>query len=929
MLCPKCHHQNGPTASYCSGCGVALPSPRAPRPEGAGPGEAETVSAPFAGLTVGSIIAGRYRITQEVGKGGMGVVYKGEDIKLKRAVALKFLPWWLTRDDAAKERFIHEAQAASVLDHSNICTIYEIDETKDGQMFIAMAYCEGEVLKKTLERGPLNVGLALDIGIQVAAGLAEAHEAGMIHRDIKPANIMVNERGHVKIVDFGLAKLAGQTRLTVAGTVVGTVAYMSPEQARGEEVDLRTDIWSLGVVMYEMLAGGIPFRGENDQAIIHSILNDKPEHPTKISEGLPADLERVVLRCLNKDPRERYESAADLWADLNLIRGDSASHPSRVSAVVSGRANPPGSWLRRMRRRRMTTAIAGTGLAALVLLSILPPGDSVVTVRGIKRLMGISLVPRSRYVAVLPFEVGAVHGRELALCDGLTEVASRKFFRIAPLTDSLWIVPAYDVAQDKIATAGEARSQLGVNLVMAGRLKYSGDEVTLAMDLIDAKTQHLLKHTTIADPIANLSTWQDSLVVRMARMLNVKLPAAQYSFLKAGSTSVPNAYRAYLRGWGYLHPFGSAAQFDSATAAFGQAIAEDSSFAQAYVGMGETCLARYLAARDKDKDSRLLEDAIRWGERATGVQDQSPAAFTLQGVARTHLGRYDDAIIAFRKAIDADSSYAEAYDGEMRAYYDLGKYDLAADACHKEIKLRPRSCSVYRWLAYIYYTQLDYPNAIKQYEMMIKLCPNDTRGYEGLGVAYFDMRKWPEASRAFQQAVAIKPDDNTYSNLGTIYFYDARYADAAKMYKAALDLSDDDYLVWAHYAACLALIPGEEYKAGAIYGTAIAMAEEKLKATPGSVSTMADLASYYATVADSARALAYLGEVLSGNPTDQPVLFRVVETYELLGQRENSLKWVEKAMAQGYPLTMFDLYPATLGLRNDQRFKQLKQQTQD
>jgi len=263
-----------------------------------------------------------YKIIEKLGGGGMGVVYKAEDTKLKRLVALKFLPPDLTRDEEAKERFVHEAQAASALDHPNICVIHEIDETEEGQIFICMAYYEGETLKKKVAGGQLSVDSAIDLAIQIAQGLARAHEAGITHRDIKPANLMITNRGEVKAVDFGLAKLVGQSRLTKAGMTVGTVAYMSPEQTRGEEVDHRADIWAWGVVCYEMITGQLPFRGEYEAAMIYSILNENPMPPKELRPDIPEELEQIVLRALEKDRQQRFQSIEDVLQHLKMLCGN-------------------------------------------------------------------------------------------------------------------------------------------------------------------------------------------------------------------------------------------------------------------------------------------------------------------------------------------------------------------------------------------------------------------------------------------------------------------------------------------------------------------------------------------------------------------------------------------------------------------------------
>jgi serine/threonine protein kinase len=263
-----------------------------------------------------------YKILEKLSEGGMGVVYKAHDTKLARDVAIKFLPIELTKDENAKRRFIQEAQSAAALDHSNICTIHEIGETEDGQSFFVMNYYEGETLQKKLEKEKLSVDESVDIAIQITQGLAKAHEKGIIHRDIKPANIIITKDGVVKILDFGLTKLSGKTLHTKTGSTLGTVAYVSPEQARGGDLDYRTDIWSLGVVLYQMLTGVLPFKGNYDAVIIHNIVLQEPEPIEKYLPNISNELLNILKQSLKKDASKRYQSMSEMINDLKQIQKD-------------------------------------------------------------------------------------------------------------------------------------------------------------------------------------------------------------------------------------------------------------------------------------------------------------------------------------------------------------------------------------------------------------------------------------------------------------------------------------------------------------------------------------------------------------------------------------------------------------------------------
>jgi serine/threonine protein kinase len=682
-----------------------------------------------------------YKILEHLGTGGMGVVYKARDLRLDRTVALKFLPPDLTRDPAAKQRFVYEAKAASTLQHANICVVHDIDETHDGQMFICMEYLEGETLQTKIEQGPLKIDEALNIAIQVARGLTAAHQHGIVHRDIKPANIVVTPDGVAKIVDFGLAKLSGRTMLTREGSTPGTAAYMSPEQAHGELVDQRTDVWALGVVLYEMLTGRHPFAGEYPEAVTYRILNEDPEFVTKIRPEVPAKFDQIIERAIAKNPARRHQTVDELCADLEAISGERTD--GRAGKSIFGRL---GRRQKKIAARIVPIAIILTALAGYFLT------------RGVHGSGPVSIV-------LLPLENISNDESQAWFTEGMTDALITDLARISGLRVTQRSSAMRYRGTNK--SASEISSELGVSYVLEGSVILIADQVKITIRLIDALTNKYLWAEEYSRDFTDLMALQGEVAKTIAAQVQVTLTQDEQNLLTPKKTVNPEAYEAYLKGNFFLYKLTREA-IATALQYYTLAAEIDSTYAPAYAGIamvwGGRAQMGYVPISVASKEAE-------WAEAKALALDSSLAeVHYMVGVRRAwQEWNWDGAMQSFRKSIELKPNLAE-----VRAYFShllftLQRPDEAMEQIGEALTLDPFNPLIQSLYAMDLMYVRRYDEVIRLLRKTLEISPSEPVALSTIRSAYHQKKMYDEALDAWRRSYEARGDREAIQALNRGY----------------------------------------------------------------------------------------------------------------------------------------------------------------
>ena len=844
----------------------------------------------------------RYEVKNVLGKGGMGVVYKAHDVELQRNIALKFLPPAYSHDEEARKRFTREARAASGLDHPNVCTIYEIGQSDNGQVFIAMAYYKGDTLSRMVSTGPVDSHSVAEYAKQIASGLQAAHSNHIVHRDIKPSNILVTETGTVKILDFGIAKMNDQ-QLTKTGATLGTIGYMSPERIRGNASGPESDIWSLGVLMYQMLTGRQPFRSSTQEAIMYKILNEEPAYHEDLPPGTPDYLQAIIQRALAKEVHHRYASMSEVMNDL--------ATPNEVTQPIQRPRKKKQAVP--LLNRQVTTAAALAVLAVLLLL--------VVRTQVWGPRATLAAPDQEKRIALLPFTYSPEENQQAsAMTTGLMHVLAGMLTRLDSEESPLWVIPVSQVTRHNVDTPEKAAEMLGANVAVEGLLQQMSGKIDITLNLMEAPNSRLINFATFQSdrtPQSSASSIQDQLLESLAELL--ELPYNDELKKRSGLLlpDDPDAFAFYLQGVGYLQRYDKAGYIDIAIEQFNNSLEADPQFAPSHAGLCEATWEKFR----RNKDLSDKEKALASCEQARTLgADKATVLIPLASVyLRT--GFPDEAEQALRRALVLEPDNAEAYRWLGRVFEERVLLDSAQVNYNRAIQLKPNNWVYYNEFA-IMLAEFGFPEeALRQFEFISKLTPDNYLAHNAVGVMNVILNRLDEAKLAYEKSMALQPGAiEPHRNLGIMHFREQDWEAAINILTPAAEKEDLLSLLYLGHAYYW---DNQRPQAETTWKKAVDVASLMLDADPTAHYPQVFMADALAALNNTAESLDLIEQLQEEKGQLSWVAYLSGRVYERANNRAQALLSIQSALEQNFDAYLIDRDPWLEELRNTPEYQQI------